>query len=149
MGAIMNDNVTTKTPWHLWVVGILGLLWSSMGVMDFVMTQTKNEAYMGSFPEEQLEFFYSFPMWVIICWAIAVFGELIGTLQILFRSKLAVPLFVVSLIGLIGTTIQNYGLSNGLEIMGVGPAIFTGVIFAVSIFLLVYSMRMSKANVLR
>ena len=62
-----------KTPWHLWLVGVLGLLWSSMGVLDFVMTQSKNEAYMGGFSEAQLEYFYGFPVWTVICWAIAVF----------------------------------------------------------------------------
>jgi len=33
--------------------------------MDYVMTQTKNEAYMSGFTPEQLAFFYSFPAWVV------------------------------------------------------------------------------------
>jgi len=33
-------------PWHLWLVGIMGLLWDSMGAFDYLMTQTQNESYM-------------------------------------------------------------------------------------------------------
>ena len=26
-----------RTPWHVWVVGIVALLWSSVGAMDYLM----------------------------------------------------------------------------------------------------------------
>jgi hypothetical protein len=26
------------TPWHLWLVGVLALLWNSFGAFDYVMT---------------------------------------------------------------------------------------------------------------
>jgi len=31
-----------KTPIHLWVVGILAILWNSIGAVDYLMTQTQN-----------------------------------------------------------------------------------------------------------
>ncbi len=46
-----------STPWHLWVIGIVALVWSALGAMDYVMTQTRNEAYMSGFTPEQLSFF--------------------------------------------------------------------------------------------
>ena len=33
-------------PKHLWIVGILSLLWNAMSAFDYKMTQTKNESYM-------------------------------------------------------------------------------------------------------
>ena len=36
-----------------------------MGAFDYVMTETRNEAYMAEFTPEQLEFFYGFPAWMI------------------------------------------------------------------------------------
>ena len=45
------------TPWQLWMIGVFALLWSSMGALDYVMTQTRNESYMSNFTLEQLEFF--------------------------------------------------------------------------------------------
>ena len=31
---------TPGRPWHLWVVGMLGGLWSTIGVLSFMLTQT-------------------------------------------------------------------------------------------------------------
>ena len=67
-----------KAPWHLWVIGIVSLLWNAMGAYDYYMTQSQNEAYMGQFSPEQLEFFDGFPAWVDATWAIAVWFALLG-----------------------------------------------------------------------
>jgi|GEM_PF-5725290 len=78
-----------STPRHLWVVGIVALLWNAMGALDFVMTQTKNEAYMGEFTPEQLDFFYGFPLWLVVFWAVAVWGGVIGAVVLLLKNRLA------------------------------------------------------------
>lgn len=138
-----------KSPWHLWLVGILGFLWNSMGALDFVMTQTKNEAYMSNFTAEQLAFFYGFPSWVILAWAIAVWGSLIGTIFLLLRNRLAVILFSISLIAMLVTTIHNYGLSNGLQVIGDTFSLaFTGIIFVIAVFLYFYSSSMKRKGIL-
>ncbi len=43
------------TPRHLWVVGVIALLWNAVGAMDYVMTQTQNEAYMSSFTPDRID----------------------------------------------------------------------------------------------
>ena len=58
----MSETDRAYTPWHLWVVGVVGLLWSAMGALDYVMTQTKNKSYMSNFTPEQLEFFMDFQL---------------------------------------------------------------------------------------
>ena len=50
----MSDVQTRATPKSLWVVAPLALLWNLMGAMDYVMTQTRDEAYMSGFTAEQL-----------------------------------------------------------------------------------------------
>ena len=53
----MTDNamkMTTSTPWHLWAVGVVALLWNGYGGYDYVMTQTDNAAYMAQFTAEQV-----------------------------------------------------------------------------------------------
>ena len=30
----------TRTPWHVWLVGVLSLLWNAYGGYDFIMTNT-------------------------------------------------------------------------------------------------------------
>jgi hypothetical protein len=137
------------TPWHLWVVGVVAFLWSAVGAMDYLMTQTRNEQYMSAFTPEQLEFFYGMPAWAIASWAVAVWGGVLGSILLLLRRRHALGVFVASLIGMLITSVQNFVLSNGLEVIG-DPfsLVFTGIIFVVSIALVIYSWAMYKRGVL-
>ena len=140
-----------KTPWHLWVVGILSLLWNIVGVVDYTMTQTGNEAYLKGLTSDQLEYLDSFPIWVVVAWGIAVWGGLLGSTLILLRRSAALHLFVASLVGMVLTNIYSHILSDGREIMGggAGAVIFNAVIFVIGVLLLLYSRSMCKRGALR
>lgn len=144
------DSGVRKAPWHLRVVGILALLWAAMGCFDYLMTQTRNEVYMGMFTAEQLDFFYSIPAWAIAAWAIAVWGELLGALLLLLRRAVAPTVFLVSLLGTLAAMVQNYGLSNGLEVMGDPFSLgFTAAIVVIAFLLFLYAKAMRSRGVLR
>lgn len=140
---------TPRAPWHLWLVGILALLWNAMGAFDYLMTQTENERYMASFTPEQLDYFYGFPAWLVAFWAIAVWGGLLGAVLLLARKRLAKPVFLASLVAMIITAIHNFLLTNGLEVMGATGAVFTVIIFLIAVGLVAYSSAMAKKGVLR
>ena len=144
------DSGIRRTPRHLWVVGVVALLWNAVGAMDYFMTQTKNVAYMSQFTPEQLAFFSGFPTWVVATWAIAVWAGVLGAVLLLLRKRLAVPVFLVSLLAMVITAFHNYVLSDGMEVMG-GDAMalgFTVVIFVVAIALFVYARAMQKRGTL-
>lgn len=137
------------TPWHLWVVGIVALLWNAMGALDYVMTQTQNPEYMAQFSPEQLEFFYGFPIWVEATWAIAIWGAILGCILLLMRKGLAAPVFLVSWLAMVVTSFHNFVLSNGFEIMGDPFSLaFTAVIFLVALALFLYARAMRSRGVL-
>jgi hypothetical protein len=136
------------TPWHLWLVGILGLLWNAMGAFDYLMTETHNESYMSRFTPEQLEFFYGFPMWVVAFWAVAVWGGLLGAILLLLRKRLAAPVLLVSFLAMIVTAIHNFLIANGLEIMGGMGFLFTVLIFLFALILWLYARAMARGGVL-
>jgi len=143
------ENTKISTPWHLWLIGIFALLWSGMGALDYVMTQTRNESYMSNFTAAQLEFFYAFPVWVIAAWAVAVWGGVAGALLLLMRKRIAVWVFLVSLISMVTTTIHNYVFSNGLEVVGDPFSLgFTAVIFIFAFGFYLYSIIMRNRGVL-
>ena len=137
-----------KVPIHLWIVGVLALLWNFMGCFDYLATQLKLESYMGNFSEEQLEYFYGIPAWAVSGWAIAVWIGLVGTVGLLLRRKWSVMAFIVSLAGLALSSIYTLILSNGLEIMGGTGTVMTVLIWVISIFLVWYSKQQAKAGVL-
>ncbi len=145
----MSETIRIPTPWHLWVIAVVALLWNVMGAFDYYMSQTRNEAYMAMFTPEQLEFFYSFPAWSVALWAIAVWGGVLGCILLLLRNKLAVCVFLISLICMVINTIYIYGFTNGIEVMGDPFSIaFSAAIFIVALFLYLYSKSMQTKNII-
>lgn len=141
---------SSRTPRQLWVIGIVAFLWNCMGALDYVMTQTRNEAYMSNFTAEQLAFFYGLPAWVVAAWAIAVWGGVLGTILLLLRKALAVWVFLVSLIAMAMTAFHNFILSNAMEVMGDPFSLaFTVAIFVISVALLFFARAMHARGVLR
>ena len=138
----------SKTPVHLWIVGILSLLWNAMGAFDYLATKLQLDFYMSQFSEKQLEYFYGFPALMTAFWAIAVWGSVAGSIGLLMRKKWAVWAFAVSCAGMVVTTIYSYGMSNGAEIMGTGGVIFSVFIWIIALFLLWYSWSQAKKGVL-
>lgn len=144
----MSDSVDSRTPVHLWIVGVLAVLWNAFGAYDYLMTQTQNEAYMSQFTPEQLEYFYGFPSWVVAFWALAVWGGLLGTILLLLRKRVAVPVLLGSFLAMVVTAIHNFLLSDGLEVMGGAGAAFSVLIFAVALGLWLYARAMARRGVL-
>ena len=147
----MSDETATTpaaTPKHLWIVGVLALLWNAMGAFDYLMTQTENEAYMGQFTPEQLEFFYGFPTWLVAFWALAVWGAVLGSILLIMRKKLAVQVFLASFVCMCVTAVHNYVFTNGLEVMGAFGAVFSALIFVFALGLWLYSKAMAEKGVL-
>lgn len=144
------DNVGTQQgrPWHLWLVGILGLLWNLVGAYDYLMTETENEAYMASFTPEQLDYFYSFPTWVVGTWAIAVWGGVLGALLLLLKKRLAAGVLLVSFLSMAITAVYNFGLSDGAAVMGMGAVAFSALIFVIALGLWFYARTMAQKGVL-
>ena len=139
-----------KTPWHLWLVGILSLVWNSMGALDYTMTKTENATYMANFTPEQLDYFYSFPFWANIGWAVGVWFAVAGSFFLLLRSRMALWSFVFSFLGMITTLIYQFALSQTkmVELMGIGPALFTLAIFIVALLLVIYARAQKTDGVL-
>jgi hypothetical protein len=139
-----------STPAHLWIVGILAVIWNGFGGFDYLMTQTRNEAYLANFTDPQRIYFDSFPAWMEAAWALGVWGGFAGALLLLLRSRWAVAAFVVSLLGLVTTTVYQYWLSSPPEdLMTGGMMAFQIAIWAIAVTLLLYAIRMRHNGVLR
>jgi hypothetical protein len=149
--AYVTDRTSSKTPVHLWIAGVVSLLWNSFGAFDYTMTQTRNEAYLAAFTAEQRVYFDSFPAWADAAWALGVWGALAGSVLLLFRSRHAVTAFAISLIGLVLSTIYQFAISDvdALAIMPPEAAYITVAIWVIAVALLAYSWWLRGKAVLR
>jgi len=141
--------LTRKAPWHLWVVGVLAILWNLGGVADYTLTQTRNAAYLDQFTAEQLAYFTSWPAWFEGFWALGVWGAFAGSILLLFRSRFAFYAYIVSLIGIAGTTFWTVTNPMPESLNSTGMWAFTAAIILSVILLVIYSRRMIAAGVLR
>lgn len=139
-----------KTSWHFWTVGIVSLLWNSIGGLDYVMTKTRNPDWLASFTPEQIAWFESFPLWANTAWALGVWGAFAGSVLLLMKRALAFHAFAISFAGLVLASIYQFGLGNMPEsLMTTGGTIFTAVLWAIAIFLVWYAAKLRKDGVLR
>lgn len=143
----MNETAA-RAPLHLWIIGVVSLLWNAIGAFDYTATELRLDFYMKNFTQAQLDYFYSAPAWMIGFWAIGVWGALLGSLGLLLRKAWATWMFALSILGLVGTTLYNYVLTDGLEIMGPAAIYLTALIWVIAIFLLLYSRSLAARKVL-
>lgn len=135
-------------PWHLWLVGVLAVVWNGFGSMDFVLTQTANEAYLAQMSEAQRDFYRRMPFWAGIGWAVAICSSLIGSILLLVRSKFAEMAFLVALVGMAVAFTRNLVLANGMEILGVAGVAMTGVVAIIAIALYFYARSLMRRGCL-
>ena len=85
--------------WY-WAAAILSLLFMALGCFGYLMTVTVDPATL---PLDQRNLIEAQPTWMMAAYAIAVWVGLAGTVLLLLRRRLAVPLLLVSLICAVGT----------------------------------------------
>ena len=129
----MND-VTSKAPGHLRAVAVIAVLFNSIGVFDFVMSRTQGAQYMASagMTPAQIEHYMGMPGWMLVVWAIGVFGAFVASILLLMRRKLAFAVFVLSLAAFLVSLLYTYVLTDGGEIMGSQMAIVSAVIAGIA-----------------
>jgi len=138
-----------RTPWHLWLVGLLGLLWNAGGAYDYIMTNIRDQAHIAQFPAGTIQMIDEFPIWMMAAWAIGVWGAVLGSLLLLARSRMAVHAFALSLAGLAASTAYQATLDMPAEMKSLGMTLMSLAIWAVAILLLVYAVRLRRKGVLR
>jgi len=137
-------------PAHLWIVGILALLWNAFGCYDYLMSVTANQAYLANFPADAVAYQNALPTWLTAFWAVGVWGGLAGAILLLMRSRHSVLAFGLSFVGaVVGIGYQKFmtdmpaSMNEGM--MGMMP----WVIVIVAAFLLWYAWSMDKKGALR
>jgi hypothetical protein len=141
----MQQAVAARTPAHVWIVGILSLLWNGFGCYDYLMTRTKGAAYIDSMMHTDqgsaiMAYINAFPIWVSAAWGFGVWGGIAGSILLLMRSRHAVTAFAVSMIGaIVGLGWQILNPSGIAEMSETVNRIMPYVIIVVSVALFLYA----------
>lgn len=136
-------------PWHTWVLGLIFLLFGLASGFDHVMSITKGESYYraSGMTEEQIVYFSSVPLWVVIAWTASVWGSLFGASALLLRRRIALQLFTISVAGSLAYILYSYLLSEGQAAMGIlWPMPF--VVTALTVGMIFYCGWLRKKDIL-
>jgi predicted cobalt transporter CbtA len=108
MSGLVMDDVRPKAPWHLWVVGVLALLWNGAG------TATIMAAQFGAYPDlpaDEAAYYAAQKLWFVAVTDLALLGGVLGGAALLLRSRWAATLFALSLVAIAIT--NGYDLAAG------------------------------------
>jgi len=137
------------TPWHLWIIALVGLFFTAMGAFDHYMTLTRNEAYLEGFPKPLLDYWFSVPIWVFFLSGGSIVTGLVGSILLLLRNKLVVPFFAVTLLLVIASLIYSF-VNPPPSVPEMPPSWIAGVIAVVMTGLFyLYARWMRNRGVLR
>jgi hypothetical protein len=146
----MQEAVAARTPAHVWIVGILSLLWNAFGCLDYTMTNLKNSSWMAMMTAEQIAYMDSLPGWLTAFWALGVWGGLAGSVLLLVRSRYAIWAFAISFIGaVVALGYQMFLTQMPASMKQGGNGVIPWVIILIAAFLLWYSWSAEKKGVLR
>ena len=138
-------------PTHLWVVGILSLLWNAFGATDYTMTELGNLAWfeMMGLGSEEMAFVQSFPTWAVAAWAIGVWGSVVGSILLLMRSRHAVTAFMLSAIGAAISFGYQFSIDKPASMEGAAGAAMPVAITILIVLQWYYARRQAASGVLR
>ena len=150
----MEDAQGAKAPMHLWLVGLLSLVWNAFGCTDYLMTRMRSLEWMaqsGGDPQAMLDWIDGFPIWAQFGWGLGVWMGLAGSILLLMRHRWAVAALGLSFLGaVIGLGYQLFLAPPAPPPMDTGAMTFMPwVIIIVAGALYYYAHRQRAAGVLK
>ena len=135
----MSEKVQDAIPRSFWIISAVALVWNLLGVAAYVMQVTMTEDALMKLPEAQRMFYETMPAWATGAFAVAVFGGALGSLLLLLRKSWAVPVFVVSLAGILVQLYHAFAMVDGIKIFGSGGLIMPAITLVIAVLLVWYS----------
>ena len=131
--------IKNKPNTGFWIIGTIALIWNLLGVFAFIGQMNMTPEMLEALPETERALYENVPSWVNIVFAIAVFGGALGSVLLLLKKKLATPVFIISLFGIIAQMVYNFILSKAADVYGPGGMIMPAMVVLIGVFLVWYS----------
>ena len=135
----MDDVINGKPSANFWIIGGAALFWNLLGLFLYYQNVTITAADLQQAPSEMQDLVLNVPMWATSAYAIAVTAGVFGSLFMLLRKSWAVPVFILSLAGVIVQDFHAFVLKNAYSIIGPIWSAVSLVVFVVALLLVWYS----------
>lgn len=135
----MSDQANSKPTRWFWIIGVAALIWNLLGVMAYILQVTMTDEALAQLPDDQRMLYESVPAWAIAAFATAVFAGAFGCLALLLRRTWAIPLFALSLVGVLLQMFHAFFLSEAAQDYGASDVMMPVLVILIAVWLLWYS----------
>ena len=142
----MPDAAKGTPPTSFWIVATVFLLWNFLGLMLYYDQVTMTpEIIADNFNAAQQAFLQDMPLWATSAYAIAVTAGVIASALLFARMALALPVFIVSFVGVLVQDFNSFVLNDGLAVWGESALYLPTLVIILCIIEIAYS-RSAKAR---
>lgn len=122
-----------KAPAWFRIVAVVALLWNLLGCLAFFADLRISPEDLARMPEAQQALYAARPGWAVMATGTAVFGGVLGCIGLLLGKRWALPVFVISLLGIL---VQDFGLfvlADAATLAGPVAVVMQGIVLVVGV----------------
>ncbi|NQX78530.1 hypothetical protein [Gilvibacter sp.] len=140
----------TKKPTALfWVIAVVAIMWNIIGVLQYLGYAFMTDQELNMYTTAEQELITGTPAWATAAFAIAVWFGILGSIALLLKRKFAYPLFLLSLLGIIGQSIHTFFLSDYLDVMGTEGLILPVLVIVLGVVFFLYAKKATAEGILK
>ena len=137
----MTDEINGGPTSNFWIIGAVALVWNLIGLFLYYNHVTLSPEALAEVTDSQREFLTAAPTWATSAYAIAVTAGVLGSVLLLMRKAWAVPVFILSLAGVVVQQFHAFVLANAIEVWGTSGLYVPIIVLVVAIALVWYSQK--------
>ena len=105
------------------IVAIVFLLWNLIGVYMCWTQYTMTPEQIAALTPGQQQLWNTMPAWMWVVYAVAVLSGALGALMLVLHKRLALPLFIVSLLAIVVQYAQAFLPGGAVDVLGAAMAL--------------------------
>ncbi len=132
----MPDNKKPVPRWFT-ITAVVAIIWNLLGVSAFIMQVLMTPEMLAQLPEAERELYESMPVWVLVAFAVAVFGGVLGSLGLALRKVWSLLFLWLSLFAVLAQNAYSFLMSNVLEVYGPQAAVMPALVILIAVMLVI------------
>ena len=142
----MHAAAARATPWHLWLVAILTLLWNGAGAATIALAQMGRALDMD--PSE-IGYYAAQPRWFVLTTDLATLLPIAAGVALLLRRRAAVWFFALALLAIVLNNVYDVAAGTSLALGDQGWRNLTIALVVIALLQFAYAWAMKQRGVLR
>lgn len=136
---------SNKPPVWFWIVSVVALLWNGVGVVSYFSIVGMSAEAIAELPAAEQALYVNTPVWATAAFAIAVWGGLLGSALLVLRKAWAVPVLIVSLVGIVVQFGHWLFMTDAAKVYGAETYFMPALVTTIAV-ILVWFANLSKSK---